>query len=670
MHRNARFVLTAAATTSLVLSSPGLATAATGPSSQAHTGSACPAPPQGTVRTFDGEPAGQPPADTVTRGTVVVAAAPAGTQAVHVVDSSTTSDSSVIFPATAAPARRFGIDLAPHMPLSFQLDVHGVGSTGNDVVAYRLGISPLYGWGASPAAQVSIYHATQAQPWAVIPGLTAQDAPHRMILTASPDTLVMQVGDFVFRTAVHAGSVAAVTGLEVASSGVAAKGTDLYIDRLAMTDQVDPRDLDPGIASAGLVTRLTAGTHAPVSDVATITDPAVDPRAVRAEVYVGDRWVNGAVTGTQGDLTVRAPLAEPNIGLHPVSVTVTDDHTGLCRSIQMSTQSFAPIGTSVVSQESGPEQPRFPDAVRLRDGRIVVVYHYATAHTNANGVIRLVSSSDDGRTWSKPTTVVANEYDDRDPKIVQLRDGTLLLTTFETDWTRGGANVGTFVYRSTDAGKTFPTFTKIESNVGTYEHGPAVELPNGDVLQPLYGSGARIARSTDGGNTFPADQGMTVAADNAQYTNREPNIVQLPNGELVMIIRMYFASVGAERQSRIVRSFDGGHTWTAPEWTDIPASSDHLLLTSDGSVLVSFGNIMQPLRPTYAELITNPSGPWTGYPQVPVYNSSSDDQANNSSVQLPNGSLLSFGYNIITRQVVSWRTWPNLYHRVGDGGGI
>jgi hypothetical protein len=154
---------------------------------------------------------------------------------------------------------------------------------------------------------------------------------------------------------------------------------------------------------------------------------------------------------------------------------------------------------------------------------------------------------------------------------------------------------------------------------------------------------------------------MTVVADNSQYTNREPNIVRLPNGELVMIIRMYFASVGAERESRIVRSFDNGQTWTAPEWTDIPASSDHLLLTADGSVLVTFGNILQPLRPTYAELITNPYGPWTGYRQLPVYNSSSDDQANPSSVQLPNGSFLSFGYNIITRQVVGWRTWPNMY---------
>jgi hypothetical protein len=664
MHRIARVVVAAAAAATLALS-PSLVTDATAApadqTSAAAAGSACPAPTDGTVRTFDDEPAGQPPAGTATRGTVVVAAAPAGGQAVHITDTSTTADSSVIFPASAAAARRVGIDLAPHMAIPFYLAVHGSDSAGNDVVAYRLQVAPLYAWGASPAAQVTAYQGTTAQQWAVIPDLTDQDAPTRMTLTASPNALVMQVGDFVFRTSAHTAAAVAVTGLEVASSGVSGKGTDVYVDNLSMTDQVDPADLDQGITSAGLVTRLTATSHAAVSAVASITDHSADPRRLRAEVYVGDRWAPAQITGPTGQLTVRAALDEPNIGLHPVSVTVTDGRSGLCRSIQMNTQSFAPIPTSVVSQEAGPEQPRFPDAVRLKDGRIAVAYHYATAHTNANGVIRLVSSSDNGRTWSKPVTVVATQYDCRDPKITELRDGTLLLTTFETNWAAGGANVGTFVYRSTDGGKTFPTFTKIESTIGTYEHGPAVQLPNGDVLQPLYGSGARIARSTDGGKTFPASQQMTVVADNSQYTNREPNIVRLPNGELVMIIRMYFASVGAERESRIVRSFDNGQTWTAPEWTDIPASSDHLLLTADGSVLVTFGNILQPLRPTYAELITNPYGPWTGYRQLPVYNSSSDDQANPSSVQLPNGSFLSFGYNIITRQVVGWRTWPNMY---------
>lgn len=668
MSRIARVILVAVAVSACALSAMSARAQASVPSGAAGSsaaGSQCPAPTMGPVRSFDQEPLAQPPADAVTRGTVVVGAAPfggPGNHAVHITDTSTTSDAAVVFTAAQAPARRFGIDLAPHMVVPFKLAVHGVDSAGNDVVADQLVIGPVYSYGSSAAAQITVADRTTAQSWAVIPDLTDQDAPTRLILTASPDALVMQVDDFVFRTTLHAASVAAITGLELASSGVSATGTDLYVDNLAMSDQVNPHDLDPGVASTGLVTQLTATTTAPVSAVARITDPSADPHDLQAEVHVGDRWVPASITGPSGNLSVRAALNEPNIGLHPVSVTITDQRSGLCRSIQMNTQSFAPIPTSVAAQEAGPEQPRFPDATRLQDGRIMVVYHYATAHTNANGVIRLTSSSDDGRTWTKPITVVANQYDNRDPKIMQLRDGTIVLTTFEDDWTRGGANVGTFVYRSTDGGKTFPSRTQIDWPTGTFEHAPAVEMPNGDVLQPLYGGGARIARSTDGGRTFPADQDMTIVANNSQYTYQEPNLVRLPSGELVMIIRTRYASAGAERQSWIVRSFDSGHTWTALEPTDIPASSDHLLLTNDGSVLVPFGNILQPLRPTYASLITDPSGPWIGYRQLPVYNSGAgDDQANPSSVQLPNGSLLSFGYNVATRQIVSWRTWPYMY---------
>ena len=216
MHRIARVVIAAAAAGTLVLSPSLLSDAAAAPAEQipaAAAGSDCPAPSEGTVRTFDDEPAGQPPAGTTTRGTAIVAAAPAGNQALHVTDKSTTADSAVIFPASAAAARRFGIDLAPHMAIPFDLAVHGVDSAGNDVVAYRLQIGPVYTWGHSTAAQVTTYQGTAAEQWAVIPDLTAQDSPNRMVLTASPDALVMQVGDFVFRTTAHVASAAAVTGL-------------------------------------------------------------------------------------------------------------------------------------------------------------------------------------------------------------------------------------------------------------------------------------------------------------------------------------------------------------------------------------------------------------------------------------------------------------------------
>ncbi len=244
---------------------------------------------------------------------------------------------------------------------------------------------------------------------------------------------------------------------------------------------------------------------------------------------------------------------------------------------------------------------------------------------------------------------------------MQLRDGTLLLTTFETNWAAGGANVATFVYRSTDGGKTFPTFAKIESTIGTYEHGPAVQWPNGDVLQPLYGSGARIARSTDGGKTFPADQAMTVVADNSQCTNREPNIVRLPNGELVMIIRMYFASVSAERESRnrpLLRRrphLDGAR---ADRYSGLLGSS----AADQGRV--GTGDIRE--HPAVAA----PDVRRADHEPVRAVDRLSPTAGVRLELRRPGQSqqravaeriVASFGYDIITRQVVSWRTWPYMY---------
>ncbi|SDT07329.1 sialidase family protein [Microlunatus soli] len=611
-----------------------------------------------TIRTFDDEPVGAAPADATVRGDVTVAEAPFGATGNRAVRlrGSAAADSAVIFEHPAAPARRFAVDLAPHQVQPFRIAIHGSTADGQDAVGYRLTVGPLYNYGRSATAQVSISGPEGTRQLGAIPDLTDQDQPTRIELTATAQAIVLTVGEFVFRSTDRIETIDSITGIEFLA---AATGTDLYLDDLASTDRVSSEATDNAVAATDVITSLTTGAPPSATPAARIRQPGVTAEDVTARVHVGGRWRDAVISGRPGRLTVSAALQETDIGLQPVTVTITERATGLSRSAQARTQSYPPIPTAVVAQESDPaRQARFPDAVRLADGKIIAVYHSATGHTQANGVIRLVSSTDEGRTWTEPKTVVAGSYDNRDPKITQLRDGTLLLSIFRTDWSTGGANVGTFVLRSTDGGVTFPTEAKIESSKpGTYEHGPAVELADGDILQPLYGSGARIARSSDGGRTFAAADEVTAIADTAANYNREPNLVLLPTGELIMVIRTYYAAVGAERMSRIVRSTDGGRTWSAPEVTDLPTSSHHLLPTEDGSVLITFGNILQAQRPTYAALITDPSGPWTGYRQIGVFNAGpTEDQANPSSVSLADGSYLSFGQRVTDRSIVCWRT--------------
>ncbi|MCW3818906.1 glycoside hydrolase [Micromonospora sp. DR5-3] len=619
------------------------------------------------VRDFDAEALNAPPDGTTVRGSVLVAEAPFGSfhnRAVHMTDTSTTTQSRVIFPSNPAAAKHFEFDVSLHQVVQpVFIAVHGTGAR-TDLGAWRFMIAPVYG--RTPNAQVSTYSGTSWQRLAIIPDLTQRDHVTHMRIDATPNEAVLSVGDFVFRTTVSASRASDITDIELASSGASPTGSDVFLDNLATLDiPTDDPTLTPGVTPTGVLTSITQGLGTDFQKVATFADEGASAPDFGAKVHVGDRWVNGLVQGSAGAFTVSALLTEPHIGLQPVSVTLTDRRTGVRRSTQMRTQSYSRIPTTVVAQEpASAAEPRFPDALRLADGRLLVVYHYADGHTQANGVIRAVASDDNGQTWSQPYTVVQNAYDNRDPKITQLRDGTVLLTMFRTDWSTSsaGVNLGTLVFRSTDGGRTFPDSTKIDSvQPGAWAHAPAVELPNGDVIQPLYGWGARIARSTDGGRSFQAANEVMVVADTSAFSYGEPNVTLLPTGELVMLIRTNDRAFGADVGSVITRSFDGGHTWTALEASGIPTSSHHQMITRDGSVLLTFGNPEQAGRPTYAALIKHPSGSWSHYPQVPLYNSGWDDQANPSSVELPDGSFLSFGFDVGSRTVVSWPTNPDTY---------
>ncbi len=85
------------------------------------------------------------------------------------------------------------------------------------------------------------------------------------------------------------------------------------------------------------------------------------------------------------------------------------------------------------------EYQAFPDACRLKNGDIVAVFYSGGAHVTYPsdaypkcGRICLVRSKDDGITWTKPVTIFDDEWDNRDPHISQMADGTLVCTFFTT----------------------------------------------------------------------------------------------------------------------------------------------------------------------------------------------------------------------------------------------
>ncbi|WP_193556108.1 sialidase family protein [Paenibacillus ginsengarvi] len=103
-----------------------------------------------------------------------------------------------------------------------------------------------------------------------------------------------------------------------------------------------------------------------------------------------------------------------------------------------------------VASASGSYKPYFPDIVKTGNGDLVVVYYWSESHVGGNGKIMMKRSTNNGATWSAAQTVVDTTYDDRDPSIVSLSDGTLLVSWF----TYSGGPIDVRVIRSADDGAT------------------------------------------------------------------------------------------------------------------------------------------------------------------------------------------------------------------------
>lgn len=328
----------------------------------------------------------------------------------------------------------------------------------------------------------------------------------------------------------------------------------------------------------------------------------------------------------------------------------------------------------------------WPTICRLKNGEIIAVFSGDREdHVCPFGKVQLSRSTDDGETWSSPVTIANGPIDDRDAGIVQMPDGTVLVTYFtsvayrtkkfrETKyprsdnlywWKRHDEKISDQVRRdaigyyrmiSKDNGRTWSKPEKMR-DVSHAPHGPSL-MNDGSLLQlGRRFSNAKIG-TTEAGRTIISawrsiDLGKTwqclcpdLPDSNGEnlkpHMFHEPNVIQLPDGLIIGLIR-YHGSDGCMRQTM---SRDGGKTWSPMAKTPMIGLPPYLIRLADGKLVNVYARRLA--MPTgfgeYACISDDGGKTWDIENEIMLTPSPSRDIGYPSSCVLPDGSILTVYY--------------------------
>lgn len=306
----------------------------------------------------------------------------------------------------------------------------------------------------------------------------------------------------------------------------------------------------------------------------------------------------------------------------------------------------------------------FPVLIRLQDGRLLAVLRGGGAHIDVKGRLDIITSRDNGATWSAPQTVVDGPDDDRNPALGQLKDGTILLSyvilrgydesgvKFKKPGRSGRPFDGVYIVRSYDGGRTWTKPERSEAIHAFYNDqgavspfGKIVQLPDGTVLMSVYfefhderGFQTYLFRSRDNGRTWddPTLVGKGV---------NETAILALREGTLLAAMR---SGKDQGEALSITMSRDQGHTWSTPaSVTQVREHPADLIQLRNRDILLSYGERNPPYG--IRALVSHDQGrTWTA-PSAPLIlanDASNIDCGYPSSVQLPDGKLLTLYYQV------------------------
>jgi len=273
----------------------------------------------------------------------------------------------------------------------------------------------------------------------------------------------------------------------------------------------------------------------------------------------------------------------------------------------------------------------FPSVIKRPNGEILVAFRRApdrkifgeghSNHVDPNSYLVAVQSNDNGETWTKePELIYSHPFGgSQDPCLLQLRDGTLLCTSYGWAFIRpdglpnlkqpyfeaGGAIfLGGYLVRSTNGGKSwqkviYPPHIKPEINynaygtpVPAYNRGALYEAKDGRILWIVATHDS--AKKTSNHLIASNDKGLTwkyvaPVAEDPNISFNEASVIETPKGDIVGFLR----TANFEDQAVISRSTNGGKTfkWKSMGFQGHPLNA---LRLPDNRVLLTYGYRHKP----------------------------------------------------------------------------
>lgn len=217
----------------------------------------------------------------------------------------------------------------------------------------------------------------------------------------------------------------------------------------------------------------------------------------------------------------------------------------------------------------------------------IIVYRKATNHATSQGTI--VYKTGDGSTWDTVPTEIATDvtYDCRDPNIIKLANGDLVVNYFLYD------HIGSVqledairVIRSTDSGSTWESIISLDTDFTgvAATAGSCVQLNDDSLKMPIYGKNsgdtyrsAKVLTSSNNGATWGTEVLIADGETNVKDYS-EPNFVLLENGDILCLIRTSTVIVYSV-------STDDGATWSAISNAFAGTGAPHAVLLSNGKLV-------------------------------------------------------------------------------------